>query len=175
MELVDVHTYNHFYTFQVDRQVDKENEGIEMLIPADKFVASSADGFSFRLRAEFNSAEGSRAEVGFRLKLLVGRNENETDDKREVLADVSSLDSDYGEGTVMIDVPKLLSGKDYSLRYEFFQKEIIRRSSSLSMEEDSIASRDALIKCNLPFFTQELSIVDRKVLMRRVRKYDSWK
>ena len=107
--------------------------------------------------------------------MLVGRNENETDDKREVLADVSSLDSDYGEGTVMIDVPKLLSGKDYSLRYEFFQKEIIRRSSSLSMEEDSIASRDALIKCNLPFFTQELSIVDRKVLMRRVRKYDSWK
>jgi len=119
-ELVDVHTYNHFYTFQVDRQVNKVNEGIEMLIPAEKFVASSADGFAFRLRAEFNSAEGSRAEVGFRLKLLVGRNDDDTDDKREVLADVSSLDSDYGEGTVMIDLPKLYAGKDYSLRYEFF-------------------------------------------------------
>jgi hypothetical protein len=50
-------------------------------------------------------------------------------------------------------------------------KEVIRRVDSLSIEEDTVASRDALIQCNLPFFTQELSLVDRKVLKSRVKKY----
>lgn len=59
--------YNHFYTFQVDRDVGKTNEGIEMLIPADKFQTN--DAFAFRLRAEFNSAETSRTEMGFKVFL----------------------------------------------------------------------------------------------------------
>ena len=54
---------------------------------------------------------------------------------------------------MIIDLPSLPSGEDYVLRYEFYMKEVIRRGSSLSMEEDVIASRDALVQCNLPFFT----------------------
>ena len=76
-----------------------------------------------------------------------------------------------GEGTALIDVASLPSGFDLVLRYEFYTKEIIRRGNSLSSEEDTIASRDSLVNCNLPFFTQELALVDRKVLKSRVRKY----
>lgn len=147
-ELIDVHMYNHFYTFQVDRKVAEANEGIEMLIPAEKFKTSS-DGFAFRLHAEFNSAEGSRTEMGFRASLL--RQDPETK-QRTLVKDASTLDLIDGEGQVHIDIPQLESGVDYVLRYEFYLKEVIRRES-LAIEEDTIASRDALIWCNLPFFT----------------------
>ena len=40
------------------------------------------------------------------------------------------------------------------------------------MEEDSVSTGDSVINCNLPFFTQELMLVDRKVLKNRVRKYN---
>ena len=88
-----------------------------------------------------------------------------------MIAEVSSLDAKNGEGTSLIDLPKLASGLDYVIRYEFYQKEVVRRASSLSMEEDVIASRDSLVQCNLPFFTQELSLVDRKVIKSRVKKH----
>lgn len=52
----------------MDRDINKVNEGIEMIIPAQKFFKNS-DGLAFRLRAEFNSAEGSRTEMGFRVML----------------------------------------------------------------------------------------------------------
>jgi len=32
------------------------------------------------------------------------------------------------------------------------------------MQEDVIATGDSVVTCNLPFFTQELLLVDRKVL-----------
>jgi len=71
----------------------------------------------------------------------------------------------------MIDIASLASGIDYVLRYEFYMKEIVRRGNSLSSEEDTIASRDNVVRCNLPFFTQELVLVEKKVLKSRVRKY----
>lgn len=71
----------------------------------------------------------------------------------------------------MIDITSLASGTDYVLRYEFYMKEIVRRGNSLSSEEDTIASRDKVVRCNLPFFTQELVFVEKKVLKSRVRKY----
>ena len=40
------------------------------------------------------------------------------------------------------------------------------------MQEDSTATSDSVISCNLPFFTQELILVDSKVLKTRVRKYN---
>ena len=40
------------------------------------------------------------------------------------------------------------------------------------MQEDSTATSDSVISCNLPFFTQELLLVDSKVLKTRVRKYN---
>ena len=67
--LVDIHTFNHFYTFQIDRDVNERNEGVVMdLVTADE-KAASPEGFAFRLRAEFNSAEASRAGMGFRVTL----------------------------------------------------------------------------------------------------------
>lgn len=41
------------------------------------------------------------------------------------------------------------------------------------MEEDSVATSDSVVNCNLPFFTQELVLVDRKALKTRVKKYNS--
>jgi len=40
------------------------------------------------------------------------------------------------------------------------------------MEEDSTSTGDSVVSCNLPFFTQELVLIDRKVLKNRVRKYN---
>ena len=83
------------------------------------------------------------------------------------------MNADQGEGTVAIDVPKLEAGRDYQIRYEFGQKEILRNHESLSMEEDVIDTGDATVSCNLPFFTQEMVLIDRKVLQSRARKYRS--
>lgn len=60
--MIDVHTFNHFYTFQADRDVDEKNEGVVIDITyEDEAVAASNQGYAMRLRAEFNSAEASRA------------------------------------------------------------------------------------------------------------------
>jgi hypothetical protein len=82
----------------------------------------------------------------------------------QTLAEASSLNADEGESTVAIDVPSIPAGRDYQLRYIFGQKEVLRNSESLSMQEDTIDSGDAIVSCNLPFFTQELVLVDRKAL-----------
>ena len=39
------------------------------------------------------------------------------------------------------------------------------------MQEDTISTGDAIVECNQPFFTQELVLVDRKVLQQRVKNY----
>ena len=41
VELVDVHMYNHFYTFQVDRDPSRTNEGVEMNLMGPKVEAST--------------------------------------------------------------------------------------------------------------------------------------
>ena len=166
-ELVDVHMFNHFYTFQVDRDPSRTNEGVEMNLLGPGVQASGSEGFAFRLRSEFNSAEQSRSEMGFRVALW---SFDEADDW-QVVAEATSLNATAGAGTVSIDVPSLPPGKEYALKYEFYQKEVLRKGDSLSMEEDSVSTNDPLVQCNLPFFTQELSLVDRKVLNKRVRKY----
>ena len=67
--LVDIHTFNHFYTFQVDRDVNEVNEGLVMDLLGEWEQAATTEGFALRLRAEFNSAEASRAEMGFRVQV----------------------------------------------------------------------------------------------------------
>ena len=32
-QFLDVHTFNHFFTFQIDHDVNLVNEGVEMVIP----------------------------------------------------------------------------------------------------------------------------------------------
>ena len=169
--LVDVHSYNHYYTFQVDRDVNERNEGVVMDLVADTEHASTTEGFAFRLRAEFNSAEASRAGMGFRVT-LGAKNYDHTGYTIETIAEMSSLNTEEGEGTVAIDIPSLPAGRAYQLRYEFGQKEVLRNGDSLSMEEDSISTGDSVVHCNLPFFSQELVLIDRKVLKNRVRKYN---
>ena len=166
-ELVDVHMYNHFYTFQVDRDPAMTNEGVEMSLLPPSTRASGTEGYAFRLRSEFNSAEMSRGEMGFRVALW---SYSEREDW-QVVAEASSLNATEGLGTVSIDVPSLPEGKEYALKYEFYEKEVLRKGNSLSMEEDSVSTNDPLVQCNLPFFTQELTLIDRKVLNKRVRKY----
>lgn len=117
-ELVDVHSFNHFYTFQVDRDVNERNEGLVMDLVTDRERASTPEGFAFRLRAEFNSAEASRAGMGFRVTL--GQKEfDETGYFIKTIAEATSLNAEEGEGTVAIDIPSLPAGFSYQLRYEF--------------------------------------------------------
>ena len=87
------------------------------------------------------------------------------------MAEADSLEDDDGIGTISLDVPSLPPGRDYQLRYIFGQKEILRNAQSLSMQEDTISTGDAIVECNQPFFTQELVLVDRKVLQQRVKNY----
>ena len=62
-----MHTFNHFYTFQVDRDVEEKNEGVVIDITyEDEANAASDLGYAMRLRAEFNSQEASRAQMGFK-------------------------------------------------------------------------------------------------------------
>ena len=116
--LVDVHTYGHYYTFQVDRDVNERNEGLVMDLVTDTEKASTTEGFAFRLRAEFNSAEASRAGMGFRV-MLGYKVRDASGYTVQTLAEMTSLNTDEGEGTVAIDIPSLPAGRAYQLRYEF--------------------------------------------------------
>lgn len=112
MGLVDVHTFNHFYTFQVDRDINERNEGLVIDLITDREKAATVDGFAFRLRAEFNSAEASRAGMGF--KVTLGYKVREGSGYYiEPVAEMTSLNTEEGEGTVAIDVPSLPAGRDY--------------------------------------------------------------
>ena len=166
-----MHQFNHFYTFQVDRDVNERNEGLIMDLVYDSEEAATPEGFAFRLRAEFNSAEASRAGMGFRVTLGY-KVYDKSGYTIENVAEMTSLNTEEGEGTVSIDIPSLPAGRSYQLRYEFGQKEILRNTESRSMEEDVIATGDSVVSCNLPFFTQELVLIDRKVLKNRVKAYN---
>lgn len=107
-----MHTFNHFYTFQVDRDVNERNEGLVMDLTKDTERASTNEGFAFRLRAEFNSAEASRSGMGFRVTLGY-KVYDKTGYTIETLAEMSSLNAEEGEGTVAIDIPSLPAGRAY--------------------------------------------------------------
>lgn len=109
--------------------------------------------------------------MGFRV-MLSYKVRDQTGYYLETVAEMTSLNTEEGEGTVSIDIPDLPAGRDYQLRYEFGQKEVLRKHDSLSMEEDSVATSDSVVNCNLPFFTQELVLVDRKALKTRIKKYN---
>jgi len=117
--LVDVHSFGHFYTFQVDRDVNEKNEGVimDLVTPFEK--AATTEGFAFRLRAEFNSAEASRTGMGFRVVLASKESTKDGGYFLNDIAEATSLNTAEGEGTVAIDVPSLPAGEAYQLRYEF--------------------------------------------------------
>ena len=139
------------------------------LITEDELAADSK-GFAFRLRTEFNSAEASRAEMAYTVTLGYKKFDN-AGYFMEPITEVSSTNTALGEGVVSIDIPNLPAGRSYQLRYNFYQKSVVRNGVSKSFQEDIRASSDASIKCNLPFFTQELVLVDRNVLETRAKQY----
>jgi len=102
--LLDVHSYNHFYTFQVDRNVNDRIEGVVMDLVKASEKAASAEGFAFRLRAEFNTAEASRTAMGFKVTLGY-KVRDATGYTITTVAEASSLNAEEGEGFVAIDVP----------------------------------------------------------------------
>ncbi len=84
------------------------------------------------------------------------------------------MDSYHGNllNMVALDVENLPPGYSYTLRYEFQAKERLHSGkSSLSAHEDSTSTEGITMKCHLPYFTQELAIVNRKVIQKRVKKY----
>jgi hypothetical protein len=92
LELLDVHTFNHFYTFQVDRDVEKINEGVEMVIPDEYLRSVGNSGHVFRLRSYFASATSTRTEMGMNVYLLKNGSASEAD-PNNVVAKASSMDS----------------------------------------------------------------------------------
>ena len=159
-----MHSFGHFYTFQVDRDVNEKNEGVIMDLVSANEKAATAEGFAFRLRAEFNSAEASRTGMGFKVILAAKETTRDGGYYLNDIATATSINTAEGEGTVAIDIPSLPAGVAYQVRYEFGQKEVLKKPESLSMEENIVATGDAVINCNLPYFTQELVLIDRKAL-----------
>lgn len=112
--MVDIHTFNHFYTYQVDRDVNEHNEGVVMDLVKEYEQAATSEGFAFRLRAEFNSAEASRTGMGFHVQLgYKHRVDNSGGYTIEAVAEADSLEDDDGIGTISLDVPSLPPGRDY--------------------------------------------------------------
>ena len=162
--LVDIHTFNHFYTYQVDRDIHEKNEGVVIDLVKSWEQAATPEGFAFRLRAEFNSAEASRAGMGFHVQLGYKVRDGHGY-YIETIAEASSEADSTPTSTLSIDVASLPPGRDYQLRYLFGTKEVLHNAEqSLGMQEDTIATGDSIIQCNLPFFTQELVFIDRKAL-----------
>ena len=88
------------------------------------------------------------------------------------IATADSLNANDGEGVISLDLPKLNPGLAYQIRYEFSDKQVLRNGQSRSMEEDEVSTGQALVQCHLPYFTQELIFIDRKLLQQRVKKYN---
>ena len=53
---------------------------------------------------------------------------------------------------------------DLIIRYDFYEKQTLHLTSSLSEQEDTTSE----VRCNLAYFTQELAIVDTRVLKKRI-------
>ena len=62
--MLDLHTFNKFHAFQIGKQ-----EGIAFNIPRD-MLRGGQDGFLFRLRAEYASAERSRARMNLQITVM---------------------------------------------------------------------------------------------------------
>ena len=105
-EAVDVHTFGRYYTFQIDRDVNQMVEGVNMKIPTTRQATT------FQLKAWFDSAQNSHAAMSMKVSLLDGK---------EVLATQNTgFDS-----SVSLSLESLPIGKEVTLRYDFFEKQVI--------------------------------------------------
>ena len=65
-----------------------------------------------------------------------------------------------------------MSNAAYRIEYLFFEKEMVAKSSSRSGEEGSFETGDSGdSSCRAAYITQELIMVDRKVMRKRIRAF----
>ena len=79
------------------------------------------------------------------------------DNKGGILVDGTSIE--HNSGTVLLSLDELQGGHGYTVRYDLYDKEIVTSEDDV---EDSMGSASG-ITCKLPFVTQELLIIDKKL------------
>lgn len=79
-----------------------------------------------------------------------------------ILVDGTSLDNDMG--SVYLEWPNLQDGKEYIIRYDLYDKEIVSNGDDLG----SLSASTTNVMCKLPFITQELLIIDKKLAKHRI-------
>ena len=87
------------------------------------------------------------------------------DELGAILVDATSVDDN--EGLVKLDYLRLLPNKNYTIKYEFFDKQLV--SNWDTAQENSLSG----VQCRLPFIVQELLIQDRRLVKSRIAKYNS--
>ena len=80
--------------------------------------------------------------------------------------DGTSLDNDMG--SVYLESASLEDGKEYIIRYDLYDKEIVSNSEELG----SLSQSTSNVMCKLPFITQELLIIDKKLAKHRIAQYN---
>lgn len=83
-----------------------------------------------------------------------------------ILADGSSIDDN--EGVVRLDYHKMEGGKEYYVKYEFFDKQLTTNN-----EISEVSFSMANTQCKLPYVTQELLIQDKTLVKARIAKYNN--
>lgn len=79
-----------------------------------------------------------------------------------ILVDGTSLDNDLG--SVYLEFPDLEDGREYIIRYDLYDKEIVANNEDLG----SLSAGSSNVMCKLPFITQELFIIDKKLAKHRI-------
>ncbi|CDW81429.1 laminin subunit alpha-like [Stylonychia lemnae] len=156
--LVEIHTFNQYFTFQIEqpKSIYRQQSSIETSFTLPK---SSGEGFIFRLKAELSSAFSDEVQQGMRVSLVNKGSE------KGILADASSLD--YNQGSINIEYVELQEGVEYTVRYDLYDKELI---SSGDVGERSQSK--STVMCQLPFVTQELLVIDKKLAKSRIQQHN---
>ena len=83
-----------------------------------------------------------------------------------IIIDGTTLD--FGDqGYVSLDTDELKDNTDYVLRYDLYDTQL--HSASASDDEAAFAQRSMTnVRCKHPFITQELMVVDRRLLKHRI-------
>jgi hypothetical protein len=78
-----------------------------------------------------------------------------------IIVDATSLDND--QGYINLESEKIEAGIEYTLRYDLYDKELVSNDDMPMLSRSSTNTR-----CKLPFITQELIIIDKRLLKHRL-------
>ena len=78
-------------------------------------------------------------------------------EKDGIIVDGTSIDND--EGAVLLSFDSLVEDKEYIIRYDLYDREI-----SAGVSDTLLGGNTHGIKCRLPFITQQLMIVDKRLV-----------